>query len=134
MQSRYWYMALIFDAIFFSVHFKGCPLLGISVVNFAYASTLFLCLQIENVDGESIFSAIIHIIEFIYRSLCFKNGAWMQSFGKLTWPRMSELIITNFLSKVCFPTVYWILELLVFLILYVMPLFDVFMRSRMEII
>ncbi|PSS16115.1 Centromere/kinetochore protein like [Actinidia chinensis var. chinensis] len=56
--------------------------------------------EIENVDGESIFSAIIHIIEFIYRSLCFKNGAWMQSFGKLTWPRMSELIITNFLSKV----------------------------------
>ncbi|GFY97580.1 centromere/kinetochore protein, putative [Actinidia rufa] len=27
--------------------------------------------EIENVDGESIFSAIIHIIEFIYRSLFF---------------------------------------------------------------
>ncbi|KAG5545667.1 hypothetical protein RHGRI_017970 [Rhododendron griersonianum] len=54
----------------------------------------------ENVQGESIFSATIQIIKFIHRSLCLENGAWMQYFGRLTWPRMSELIITNFLSKV----------------------------------
>ncbi|XP_058220145.1 centromere/kinetochore protein zw10 homolog isoform X1 [Rhododendron vialii] len=54
----------------------------------------------KNVQGESIFSATIQIIKFIHRSLCLENGAWMQYFGRLTWPRMSELIITNFLSKV----------------------------------
>ncbi|XAR68139.1 hypothetical protein NMG60_11003166 [Bertholletia excelsa] len=57
-------------------------------------------LKIENVSGEGIYSSIIQLTKFIYKSLCFKNGAWMQCFGRLTWPRMSELIITNFLSKV----------------------------------
>ncbi|XP_052178066.1 centromere/kinetochore protein zw10 homolog isoform X2 [Diospyros lotus] len=55
--------------------------------------------EMENIDGQSIYSAIIQVIRFIYKSLCFENGAWMQCFGRLTWPRMSELIITNFLSK-----------------------------------
>ncbi|KAH7861541.1 hypothetical protein Vadar_027520 [Vaccinium darrowii] len=56
--------------------------------------------KIENVEGESIFPAIIQVIKFIHRSLCLENGEWMQYFGRMTWPRMSELIITNFLSKV----------------------------------
>jgi len=56
--------------------------------------------KIEIVEGESIFPAIIQVIKFIHRSLCLGNGDWMKYFGRLTWPRMSELIITNFLSKV----------------------------------
>ncbi|CAL5403397.1 unnamed protein product [Camellia sinensis] len=56
--------------------------------------------EIENADGESIYSAIILVVKFIYKFLCFQNGAWMQCFGRLTWPRLSELIIANFLSKV----------------------------------
>ncbi|KAF7140520.1 hypothetical protein RHSIM_Rhsim06G0169400 [Rhododendron simsii] len=71
--------------------------------NLLMAATFLWCLQNENIQGESFFSATIQIIKFIHRSLCLENGAWMQYFGRLTWPRMSELIITNFLSKVCFP-------------------------------
>ncbi|CAL5342352.1 unnamed protein product [Camellia sinensis] len=56
--------------------------------------------EVENADGESIYSAIILVVKFIYKFLCFQNGAWMQCFGRLTWPRLSELIIANFLSKV----------------------------------
>ncbi|KAK2979032.1 hypothetical protein RJ640_013666 [Escallonia rubra] len=54
----------------------------------------------DDVGGETIFSSIVQIVKFIYHTLCFKSGPWMQCFGRLTWPRMSELIISNFLSKV----------------------------------
>ncbi|KAK3022010.1 hypothetical protein RJ639_045171 [Escallonia herrerae] len=54
----------------------------------------------DDVGGETIYSAIVQIVKFIYHTLCFKSGPWMQCFGRLTWPRMSELIISNFLSKV----------------------------------
>ncbi|KAM7492382.1 hypothetical protein LguiA_035303 [Lonicera macranthoides] len=57
-------------------------------------------IETETVDGETIYSAIIQVVKFIYNSLCFQNGPWMRCFGRLTWPRMSELIIANFLSKV----------------------------------
>ncbi|KAK3038916.1 hypothetical protein RJ639_027544 [Escallonia herrerae] len=57
-------------------------------------------LQGDDVGGETIYSAIVQIVKFIYHTLCFKSGPWMQCFGRLTWPRMSELIISNFLSKV----------------------------------
>ncbi|CAI9772567.1 unnamed protein product [Fraxinus pennsylvanica] len=50
-------------------------------------------------DGEIMYDTIVQIIKFIYDSLCFKNGPWMRCFGRLTWPRMSELIISDFLSK-----------------------------------
>lgn len=56
--------------------------------------------KVENVDGGTIYSASIQVVKFIYNSLCFKNSQWTQCFGRLTWPRMSELIISNFLSKV----------------------------------
>ncbi|XP_062152675.1 centromere/kinetochore protein zw10 homolog [Alnus glutinosa] len=56
--------------------------------------------KIENVEGEAIYSAIIQLIKFIGKCICFENGSWIQSFGRLTWPRISELIICNFLSKV----------------------------------
>ncbi|KAL2547785.1 Centromere/kinetochore protein zw10-like protein [Forsythia ovata] len=51
-------------------------------------------------DGETMYATIVQIIKFIYDSLCFKNGPWMRCFGRFTWPRMSELIISDFLSKV----------------------------------
>ncbi|XP_059661937.1 centromere/kinetochore protein zw10 homolog [Cornus florida] len=56
--------------------------------------------EIENVDAGKIYSAIIQAIKFIYNSICFQNGHWMRCFGRLMWPRMSELIISNILSKV----------------------------------
>ncbi|KAG6717584.1 hypothetical protein I3842_04G108000 [Carya illinoinensis] len=56
--------------------------------------------KIENVDGEAIYSGIVQVVKFIYKCICFENDSWIQSFGRLTWPRISELIICNFLSKV----------------------------------
>lgn len=56
--------------------------------------------KIENVEGEAIYSGIIQVIRFIYKCICFENGSWIQSFGRLTWPRIAEMIISNFLSKV----------------------------------
>ncbi|KAL8238127.1 hypothetical protein R6Q59_019208 [Mikania micrantha] len=55
--------------------------------------------QVENMDAETIYSGINVVIKFIYNYICFQNSSWMQLFGRLTWPHMSELIITNFLSK-----------------------------------
>lgn len=44
---------------------------------------------------------IVRIIEFFKKFLCFDNVSWMCCFGRLTWPRMSDMIISNFLAKVC---------------------------------
>ncbi|KAK7320551.1 hypothetical protein VNO77_30124 [Canavalia gladiata] len=54
----------------------------------------------EYLDGEFLYSGILLFIKFIYRSVCFQNSSWIQCFGRLTWPRISELIISSFLSKV----------------------------------
>lgn len=51
--------------------------------------------------GETIYSGVIQVIRFVYKSICFESGSWIRCFGRLTWPRISELIISNFLSKVC---------------------------------
>ncbi|CAA7049471.1 unnamed protein product [Microthlaspi erraticum] len=56
--------------------------------------------KIEDVDGEAIYSGILKVVKFICSSLCFGNVTWIHSFGRLTWPRISELIISKFLSKV----------------------------------
>ncbi|PIN22146.1 hypothetical protein CDL12_05126 [Handroanthus impetiginosus] len=56
----------------------------------------------DKVDGEIMYSNIVQIIEFINKFLCFHNGSWMRCIGRLTWPRMSDMIISNFLSKVCY--------------------------------
>ncbi|KVI10666.1 RZZ complex, subunit Zw10 [Cynara cardunculus var. scolymus] len=56
--------------------------------------------QVENLDAETIYSGINVVIQFIFNFICFKNSSWMRYFGRLTWPRMSELIISNFLSKI----------------------------------
>ncbi|XP_051152143.1 centromere/kinetochore protein zw10 homolog [Andrographis paniculata] len=54
----------------------------------------------DRVDGETMYSNIVKVIEFINKFICFSNGSWMRCFGRLTWPRMSDMIISNFLSKV----------------------------------
>lgn len=54
----------------------------------------------NTLDGEAIYSALTKVVEFIIKSLCFQSESWMHSFGRLTWPRMSDLIISSFLSKV----------------------------------
>ncbi|KAF7826812.1 centromere/kinetochore protein zw10-like protein isoform X1 [Senna tora] len=56
--------------------------------------------QIDNLDGEFLYSGILLVIKFIYRSFCYQNGSWIRCFGRLTWPRISEIIISSFLSKV----------------------------------
>ncbi|KAJ0441514.1 putative RZZ complex, subunit Zw10 protein [Helianthus annuus] len=56
--------------------------------------------QVENMDAENIYSGISVVIQFIFNYICFQNSSWMQLFGRLTWPHMSELIISNFLSKI----------------------------------
>ncbi|XP_011100469.1 centromere/kinetochore protein zw10 homolog isoform X2 [Sesamum indicum] len=54
----------------------------------------------NKVDGEVMYSNIVQIVEFIYKFLFFHNASWTRCFGRLTWPRMSDMIIANFLSKV----------------------------------
>lgn len=55
--------------------------------------------NVDNIDGGSMYSVLVDVVKFISKSLCFENSTWMLCFGKLTWPRMSDLIVSNFLSK-----------------------------------
>lgn len=57
-------------------------------------------LRVECLNGATIFSRLIQVTKFIYESIFFCNGTWMSYFGRLTWSRISELVITDFLSKV----------------------------------
>ncbi|KMZ70444.1 Centromere/kinetochore protein zw10-like protein [Zostera marina] len=50
-------------------------------------------------DDVSVYSELIRVIKFIHKSICYGNANWMIHFGKLTWSRISELVITFFLSK-----------------------------------
>ncbi|KAL2317035.1 hypothetical protein Fmac_030911 [Flemingia macrophylla] len=56
--------------------------------------------KVEYVDGEFLYLGVQLFIKFIYRSICFQKSSWIRCFGRLTWPRISELIISSFLSKV----------------------------------
>lgn len=56
--------------------------------------------KIGDMDVEAIYSKIICIVSFIYKYICLENVSWLQTFGRLAWPRISELIISKFLSKV----------------------------------
>ncbi|KAM5580512.1 centromere/kinetochore protein zw10 [Rosa sericea] len=56
--------------------------------------------KIEKMDGETIYPRIIEVLKFIDKCICFQEGSWTRCFGRLTWPRISELIISKFLSKV----------------------------------
>ncbi|GAB2256827.1 hypothetical protein Droror1_Dr00022886 [Drosera rotundifolia] len=60
----------------------------------------YLGSEINGLDGEALFSRMIILVNFIFKHICLENGQWMRLFGKLTWPRMSDLIISNFLNKV----------------------------------
>lgn len=53
----------------------------------------------DSLDGETVYSALVQIVMFINKSFCFQNGLWMRRFGRLTWPRMSDMIISKFLAK-----------------------------------
>ncbi|TVU24708.1 hypothetical protein EJB05_27161, partial [Eragrostis curvula] len=55
--------------------------------------------QKDDKDGSYLYSRIIGIIKFVCKFICVENTKWMQSFAKLTWPRISDLVITHFLSK-----------------------------------
>ncbi|KAL5581769.1 hypothetical protein UlMin_014211 [Ulmus minor] len=55
--------------------------------------------KVENA-GDTIYSGITQVFQFVYKSICFQNDFWIQSFGRLTWQRVSDLIISNYLSKV----------------------------------
>ncbi|KAM0933973.1 putative RZZ complex, subunit Zw10 protein [Dioscorea sansibarensis] len=50
-------------------------------------------------DGSAVYSRIVQVIKFIYKFICFQNSTWMHCFGRLMWSRLSDLIITHFLSK-----------------------------------
>ncbi|KAK1317928.1 hypothetical protein QJS10_CPA05g00958 [Acorus calamus] len=56
-------------------------------------------IQGEQLSAVDIYSKLTQVIKFIYKYICFCNNQWMQCFGRLTWPRISELVITSFLSK-----------------------------------
>ncbi|CAN6363104.1 unnamed protein product [Urochloa humidicola] len=53
----------------------------------------------DNKDGSNLYSRIIDVINFVCKFICMENSKWVQSFAKLTWPRISDLVITHFLSK-----------------------------------
>ncbi|XP_043718741.1 centromere/kinetochore protein zw10 homolog isoform X2 [Telopea speciosissima] len=55
--------------------------------------------KVECRDCATIYSDITRVIKFIYKSICFENDRWMACFGRLTWPRISELVISSFLSQ-----------------------------------
>ncbi|CAL1400866.1 unnamed protein product [Linum trigynum] len=56
-------------------------------------------LKTEDVDGQTIYSSILQVVKFISKFICLEKESWVQCFGRLTWPRIAELIISNFLSK-----------------------------------
>uniref|UniRef100_A0A453SG36 Centromere/kinetochore protein zw10-like protein n=3 Tax=Triticinae TaxID=1648030 RepID=A0A453SG36_AEGTS len=50
-------------------------------------------------DGSVLYSRIIDVIKFARKFICVENITWTQSFAKLTWSRISDLVITHFLSE-----------------------------------
>ncbi|XP_068668194.1 centromere/kinetochore protein zw10 homolog [Aristolochia californica] len=55
--------------------------------------------QSENIDDATIYSKLIQVIKFTHESICSHNTKWIRCFGRLTWSTISELVISNFLSK-----------------------------------
>ncbi|KAI3959194.1 hypothetical protein MKX01_023870 [Papaver californicum] len=53
----------------------------------------------SKVESANIYSRLIQVINFIHKTVCFQNGRWMTCFGRQTWPRISDLVISKFLSK-----------------------------------
>lgn len=54
----------------------------------------------EEAAAVNIYGKIIQVLKFIHKNVCLEKGCWMLSLGRLTWPRISDLIISNILSKV----------------------------------
>ncbi|KAJ0984405.1 hypothetical protein J5N97_002761 [Dioscorea zingiberensis] len=54
---------------------------------------------VECLDGSTVYSRIIQVIKFICKFICLQNSTWIHCFGRLMWSRLSDLIITQFLSK-----------------------------------
>ncbi|CAN0914312.1 Centromere/kinetochore protein zw10 homolog [Linum grandiflorum] len=54
----------------------------------------------EDVDGQRIYSSVLQVVKFISKCICLEKESWVRCFGRLAWPRISELIVSNFLSKV----------------------------------
>ena len=63
-------------------------------------------LLFKDKDGSNLYSRIIDVIKFACKFICVENSKSVQSFAKLTWPRISDLVITHFLSKVWFFLIY----------------------------
>ncbi|KAI3937729.1 hypothetical protein MKW92_000799 [Papaver armeniacum] len=53
----------------------------------------------SKVECADIYSRLIQVISFLHKTVCFQNGRWMTCLGRLTWPRISGLVISEFLSK-----------------------------------
>lgn len=80
-----------------------CKVLNLFIVTCSYCDIhTNVYFQVECLNDAAIFSRLIQVIKFIYEFIFFCNGTWMSCFGRLTWPRISELVIADFLSKVCF--------------------------------
>ncbi|CAA7407613.1 unnamed protein product [Spirodela intermedia] len=54
----------------------------------------------ESVDAHPIYSRLLQVIKFIHKYVLFQDAKWTLCFSRLTWSRISELVITFFLSKV----------------------------------
>ncbi|XP_062197667.1 centromere/kinetochore protein zw10 homolog [Phragmites australis] len=73
---------------------EGGPECSVSVLSLVPSEK-----QKDDKDGSNLYSRIIDIINFVRKFICMENSEWVQSFAKLTWSRISDLVITHFLSK-----------------------------------
>ncbi|CAN1843364.1 Centromere/kinetochore protein zw10 homolog [Linum perenne] len=55
---------------------------------------------VSSSDPKRIYSSVLQVVKFISKSICLEKESWVHCFGRLAWPRISELIVSNFLSKV----------------------------------
>nr|ACN40203.1 unknown [Picea sitchensis] len=55
--------------------------------------------QSEGVAPGTLYPKLLQVLKLVYQHICFENRSWMNLFGKLTWPRLSEAVITNCLAK-----------------------------------
>lgn len=53
----------------------------------------------EPTHGPMLYFRTIEAIKFIHKFICLEKETWIRWFGKLTWPRIADLVITSFLSK-----------------------------------
>ncbi|CAA6670542.1 unnamed protein product [Spirodela intermedia] len=56
--------------------------------------------HIEELSWDSDERLLLQVIKFIHKYVLFQDAKWTLCFSRLTWSRISELVITFFLSKV----------------------------------